>query len=309
MISKKIMVIVLALIVVSAALGSIVLLNRSSDGVRTKTFINQSGSETMYELCLKWASDYQAKDNMVQVNVSRGGSGPGIAALLNHNVDIAQASRQMSAAELANASSQGMHIIETKVALDGIAMLVNPYLYSNNITDLTLNQLHGLYNGSITNWKQLGGPDVPVLVYGRNNTSGTYTFFQQNVLNNQNYTTNMTEYDNYDLMIADILSPSNKGAIGYVGVGFVNNYPDVKILSLKLNDTSPSYKPTQSNVESFQYPMARYLYLYLSDKPTGPLLDYMEWIIDQQYGQAVVIQQGFYPIPQNVTDADLALLK
>jgi phosphate transport system substrate-binding protein len=214
----------------------------------------------------------------------------------------------MSSAELANATAQGMKIVEIKVALDGIAMLVNPYLYNNNITELTLEQLKGVYNGSINNWRQLGGPDTPVLVYGRNNTSGTYTFFQQNVLNNQNYTANMTEYDNYDVMIADILSPSHQGAIGYVGVGFVNNYPDVKILSLKNNATSPSYKPTQTNVESFDYPLARYLYLYLGERPTGTLLDYMKWIIDQETGQAVVIQQGFYPIPQNVTDMDMALL-
>ena len=307
MISKKLMVVSIILIVVVATLGGVVVLNQNGGTAKSKTFIDQAGSETMYELCLKWAADYEAKDPMVQVNVTRGGSGPGIGALLDHNVQIAQASRQMNAAELSNASSQGMHIIETKVALDGIAMLVNPYLYTN-ITELTLTQLRGLYNGSINNWKQLGGPDTPVLVYGRNNTSGTYAFFQQNVLENQNYTSNMTEYDNYDLMIADILSPSNKGAIGYVGVGFVNNYPDVKILALKMNDTSPSYKPTQSNVESFDYPLARYLYLYLGNKPNGPMLDYMEWIINQQYGQAVVIQQGFYPIPQAVTDADMAML-
>jgi phosphate transport system substrate-binding protein len=118
----------------------------------------------------------------------------------------------------------------------------------------------------------------------------------------------MTEYDNYDLMIADILAPSHPGAIGYVGVGFVNNYPDVKILSLKKNDSSPAYKPTQTNVESFNYPLARYLYLYLGERPTGTLLDYLEWVIDQKNGQAVVIQQGFYPIPQSLTEADMSIL-
>ena len=309
MIPKKFIAIAVVLIVVAAALGSMIILNRPGESSKEKTFINQAGSETMYELCLKWAADYEAKEKLVQINVSRGGSGPGIAALLDHSVDIAQASRQMSASELANATAQHMTIMELKVALDGIAMLVNPFLYNNNITELTLAQLRGLYNGSIDNWKELGGPDVPVMIYGRNITSGTYTFFQQNVLNNQNYSVNMTEYDNYDLMIADILSPSHQGAIGYVGVGFVNNYPDVKILSLKKNDTTPAYKPTQTNVESFDYPLARYLYLYLGEKPVGTMLDYIRWIIDQQKGQAVVIQQGFYPIPQSLTDMELALTK
>jgi phosphate transport system substrate-binding protein len=296
------------MIVLAATLGGIIVLNKSSETQDTKTFIDQAGSETMYEICLKWASDYEAKDSLVQINVTRGGSGPGIAALLDHKADIAQASRTMSASELANATAQKMKIIELKVALDGIAMLVNPFLYDNNITELTLDQLKGIYNGSIINWKQLSGPDVPVLAYGRNNTSGTYTFFQQNVLNNENYSANMTEYDNYDLMIADILSPSHEGAIGYVGVGFVNNYPDVKILSLRMNESTPSYKPNQTNVESFDYPLARYLYLYLGETPTGPLLDYLEWIINQKNGQAVVIQEGFYPIPQSITDMDVKLL-
>ena len=197
----------------------------------------------MYELGLKWAADYGTMDDNVQINVTRGGSGPGIAALLDHKADIAQSSRKMNSEELANATAQGMSIVEVEVALDGIAMLVNPYLYDHNVTELTLDQLKGLYNGSINNWKELGGPDVPVMIYGRNNTSGTFAFFQQNVLNNQNYSQNMTEYDNYDLMIADILAPSHPGAIGYVGVGFVNNYPDVKILSLKKNDTSPRTNP------------------------------------------------------------------
>ena len=119
-------------------------------------------------------------------------------------------SRQMNAVEKANGSAHGMNILEIPVALDGISMIVNPYLYDNNITTLTLGQLKALYNGSITNWKDLGGPDTPALVYGRNNTSGTYAFFQQNVLNNQNYTDNMTEYDNYDLMIANLMNPANR---------------------------------------------------------------------------------------------------
>jgi phosphate transport system substrate-binding protein len=305
-ITRKIVAITVAIVIMVATLGAILILNKSNPTNDAKTFIDQAGSETMYELCLKWASDYGERNDRVQVNVTRGGSGPGIAALLDHKVDIAQASRKMNSAELANATAQNIHIIELKVALDGIAMIVNPALYNSNITELSLGQLKGIYNGSISNWKDLGGPDVPVIVFGRNDTSGTYVFFQQNVLNNENYTSNMREYPNYDLMIADILS--TKGAIGYVGVGFVNNYPDVKILSLRASDAFPAYKPTQVNVESFDYPLARYLYLYLREIPSGNTLDYIKWIIDQQFGQAVVIQQGFYPIPQSVTSSDMALL-
>ncbi len=308
MMSKKIIAIAVILIMIAAALGSFVLLSKPSDGNNKITFINQAGSTTMYELALVWTKNYETNNSMVQINVTEEGSAVGIARLLAHTADIADASRQMNTVELANASSQGMHIVEVPVALDGITMIVNPYLYDNNITTLTLEQLKGIYNGSITNWKTLGGPDTPVLVYGRNDTSGTYSFFQQNVLDNENYTENMTEYPNYDLMIADLENPANRGAIGYVGVGFVNNYPDVKMVSLKENATSPAFLPTRSNVESFHYPLSRYLYLYLANKPTGSMLDYVEWIINQQYGQAIVISQGFYPIPQSVTDADMALL-
>lgn len=272
------------------------------------TFIDQQGSETMYELGHGWASAYEADHDLVQVNVSRGGSGPGIAALLDDNIDIAQVSRQIKAEEMTLAGSKGMEIIELRVALDGIALLVNPYLFGRGITDLSLGQLRALYNGSVSNWLELGGPDAPVLIYGRNNTSGTYSFFQDHVLEGQDYGASMVEYDNYDVMIADLQNPANRGAIGYVGVGYVNNYPDVNILSLSSEDDGPSYQPTGEHVNSFEYPLARYLYLYLNQKPTGELLEYLEWIMGEDQGQAVVVQKGFYPISQEVREDNLSLL-
>jgi phosphate transport system substrate-binding protein len=305
MISRKVLAVSVIVIVILATIGLVLVLNKPTEEKKVRVFIDQAGSETMYDLCLKWAKDYGANNASVIINVTRGGSGPGIASLLTGEVDIAQTSRQMRSDELEMAASQGMQIVEVKVALDGIAMLVNPV---NNITTLTIDQLKSIYNGSVTSWKALGGADIPILAYGRNNTSGTYSFFQEHVLNNGNYGANISEYDNYDIMIADINSPSHPGAIGYVGVGFVNNYPDVKILSLKKDDSSPAYAPEKVYVESFDYPLARYLYLYLSEKPTGALLNYIEWIIDLDQGQSVVTKEGFYPIPQEVHDRDMALL-
>jgi phosphate transport system substrate-binding protein len=304
MITRKIVTIVIAAVVIFAALGAIILLNKPNQ-TSSIHYINQSGSTTMYEMANVWAASYEANNSNVQINITEPGSGVGIADLLDHTANIADSSRQMNAAELANASSQGMHIVELPVALDGITMVVNPYLYEHNVTTLTLEQLKGLYDGSITNWKILGGPNVNVTVYGRNSTSGTYTFFQQNVLDDQNYSKNMTEYPNYDQMIADLLNPANRGAIGFVGVGFAN---DLDIISLKENDTSKAYLPTRSNVESFNYPLSRYLYIDLGGKPTGSVLNYIEWIIDQQLGQTIVTSQGFYPISQNITNSDTSLI-
>ena len=167
MISRKIMVFSVALVLVAATLGGILLLNKPVQNNTNQEFIDQSGSTTMYELALSWTAAYEEDNKMVQINVTEPGSAVGIAELLDRKADIADASRQMNAVERANGSAQGMNILEIPVALDGISMIVNPYLYNNNITTLTLDQLKALYNGSITNWKDLGGPDTPVLVYGR----------------------------------------------------------------------------------------------------------------------------------------------
>lgn len=305
---RRMAVLAVIVIVVVAAIGTVLSVSYPPEEERRMSFIDQRGSETMYELGLGWAAAYEADHDLVQVNVSRGGSGPGIAALLQDQADIAQVSRQIKTEEMALAESKGMEIIELRVALDGIAMLVNPYLYVRGITDLSVGQLCALYNGSVSNWLELGGPDAPVLIYGRNNTSGTYSFFQDHVLEGQEYGSTLVEYDNYDVMIADLQNPANRGAIGYVGVGYVNNYPDVHILSLSSEEGGPSYQPTRDHVESFEYPLARYLYLYLNHQPAGELLEYLEWILAEDQGQAVVVQKGFYPIPQEVREENLSRL-
>jgi phosphate transport system substrate-binding protein len=301
---KKVLAVVLAVVIIVAAVA-IILVKGPAAGTGTRIYVDQAGSETMYELCRKWAQDYMEINDLMTISVERGGSGPGLAALLNGTVDIAQASRPISAAERETAESRGLDIVELKVALDGIAIIVNP---TNGVTNLTVEQLRGIYNGTLTNWEELGGADLPIQVYGRNDTSGTYVFFQEHVLENAPYTDTMVECDNYDFMIAEVNSPSHPGAIGYVGVGFVNNYPDVKIVPLKAADGSQAFLPSRDKVESFEYPLSRYLFFYLSEKPTGALLEYLEWVIDLDAGQVVVTEEGFYPIPRDVHDADMAAL-
>jgi len=300
---KKLAVIIVAAIIIVAAVSVVLLTQGPADSKVQRTYIAQGGSETMYDLGLKWASDYTDANPLTTINVSRGGTSTGITGMLNGTLDIADASNQMTADQLATARSEGKNVTELKVALDGVAILVNP---NNPVTSLDLEQLRGLYNGTITNWNMVGGNDQTVQIYGRNNTSGTYSFFQQHVLNNENYSSNMSEYDNYDLMIPDIMS--HGGAVGYVGIGFATNYPDVKIVALKVNSTSLEYLPTKQNVLSGVYPLWRYLYLYTTETLSDGMLNYLKWVVSPSGGQTVTQEMGFYSIPDNISADDLQKL-
>ena len=299
---KLVAALIIAVIAV-AGVGAVVLLSGNGSPPKVHVYIDQQGSETMYELCQEWGKQYSAKDRSVTINVSRGGSGPGIAALLAGGVDIAQASRPMKDSERAQAAESGLEIIELKVALDGIAIVVNP---DNDVDALTIEQLRGIYNGTYTNWNEVGGADTAILAYGRNNTSGTYAYFQEHVLDNGAYAANMSEYPDYNQMIADILA--HPGAVGYVGIGFAANYPDVKVVALQEDASSEAYYPTEANVLSGKYELSRYLYFYLTERPKGAMLDYLAWLVDPAGGQAVAESMGFYAVPPAAADENKAKL-
>jgi len=301
MLSKRAVAVAATLIVAAVCLA--LLFSPSSGPPSKRTFVQQKGSETMYDLGLKWAEDYTKKNPLMTINVTRGGSGPGISALLDGTIDIAQSSRPMTAAERSSFAALGRTVIELKVAVDGIAILVNP---DNPVDRLSIGQLKGIFNGTIVNWREVGGADLPILLFGRNATSGTYAFFQEHVLGNGDYSPSMIEYDNYDLMIPDIMS--HPGSVGYVGIGFANNYPDVKILALQADDDSQAFLPDEQHVLSGEYPLWRFLYFYLDRQPQGPVLDYLRWIVDPDGGQLDTKRMGFYAISQATVMENLSIL-
>jgi len=176
--------------------------------------ISQKGSDTMLEICQLWSASFKTDKN-IDVTVAGGGSGTGIKALIDGEVDIAQASRAMKSSEITQAIANGVNPVEWRVAVDGIAIIVNS---DNPIEVLTMEQLRGLYNGTYDNWNDVGGDNAPVLLYGRNQASGTYAYFQEEVLKNENYSASMQQFTGSSQVVVQV--EDNLGGVGYVGIGY-----------------------------------------------------------------------------------------
>lgn len=174
----------------------------------------QKGSDTMYELCVLWSQEF-ANETGINVGIAGGGSGTGITALIAKQVDIAQASRQMKQTEKDQAIANGVNPVEWKVAMDGIAIIVEK---SNPISVLTIDQLAMIYKGNFTNWNEVGGSDDNIVLYGRNSASGTYAYFQEVTLANKPYATSMQQFAGNSQIVVQVTQ--NDGGIGYVGIGY-----------------------------------------------------------------------------------------
>ncbi len=287
-------------IIIVAAVGTF-LLTQNNDDDPEAFVISQKGSDTMLELCQIWAEQYMENNSKATIEVSGGGSGTGISALINGQVDIAQASRAMKSSEKESAIAAGFTPVEFKVAIDGIAIITND---DNTVTNLTMAQLRGMYNGTYTNWNQVGGPNLGITLYGRQSSSGTYVYFQEEVLKNKNYSANMNMLTGNSAIVNAVQGDS--GGVGYVGIGYVSNPTGIDIVSLKADAGSDAYLPTDEQaVLSGDYELARYLYLYTKGTPSGGVKDYLKWIVDPQEGQAIIAEIGFYAIPHNVYEDNL----
>jgi phosphate transport system substrate-binding protein len=258
------------------------------------TVIENKGSDTMVNLALAWAETYDQIYPNVQVAVTGGGSGTGIAALINGTVDMANASRQIKPEERAQAEANGIDPVEYVVAGDAIAIVVHP---GNPVDGLTTLQLSDIYSGKITNWRELGGEDRPIVLLSRESNSGTHVFFLEHVVR-------QGRADDQTLFAPDtLLMPSSEGisaevrqnpnAIGYDGLGYVT--PDQKVVAVARADAAPYVLPTVETVKDGSYPIARGLYIYTAGEPQGAIRAYLDWIMGPE-GQAVVREQGFVPL-------------
>jgi len=267
--------------------------------------IKQKGSDTMLELAQIWAETYVKDNDNVTLSISGGGSGTGIAQLINGQIDIADASRPIKLREMKTAESQGVNPVEFKTCLDGIAVITNNNI---DISELSFEKLRGIYNGSISNWKFVGGPDLKITVYGRQSNSGTYVFFQEHVLDNNDYRVDMQPL-NGNSQIVDAVIGDDEG-IGYVGVAYAENRAEeLTILKVKENEYSQSFSPTIENIASGDYPISRYLYIYTNGNPTGEIFHYIKWILNEEGGQKVAENLGFIALPQNIIDEELDKIK
>lgn len=257
-------------------------------------YIENKGSDTIVNLALAWAEFYQERHPQVSISVTGGGSGTGIAALLNGTVDIANASRQIKDEEIQDARKNGIEPVEFVIARDAIAVIVHP---QNPITQLTLQQLSDIYSGRISNWRDVGGEDRPIVKLSRETNSGTHVYFLETVLR-------LGKKEDKTLFSMDtLLLPSSEGiinevrqnrnAIGYDGLGYVP--PDLKIIAVASSQGEPYILPMISTVNDKSYPVARDLYMYTAGEPVGAVKDYLDWILSPE-AQQIVAELGFVPI-------------
>jgi phosphate transport system substrate-binding protein len=264
------------------------------DGTPQISTIENLGSDTMVNLALAWAEKYHVLHPNVEISVTGGGSGTGITALVNGTIDIANASREIKPEEIQQAIKNGIKPVEFVVARDAIAIIVNP---NNPVNHLTIKQLSDIYSGKINNWSEVGGEDRVIVRLSRETNSGTHVFFLENVVR-------MGIKTDKTLFSADtLLLPSSEGitaetrdnpnAIGYDGLGYVT--PEVKVIAIASGSSGTFILPSADTVNKGQYPIARDLYMYTNDQPTGAIADYIDWIMTTE-AQNIVTELGFVPI-------------
>jgi len=290
---KRIVSVLLSLLFALAACGPGA--GESGDGgPGSVTSIQNKGSDTLVNVALAWAEAYGQVKPEVQVAVTGGGSGTGIAALINGTVDMANASRQIKEEERAEAEANGIEPVEHTVAGDAIAVVVNP---ANPIEGLTIAQLSEIFTGRITNWRDVGGEDRPIVLLSRESNSGTHVFFLEQVVR-------QGDKEDESLFSPDtLLMPSSEGisaevrqnpnAIGYDGLGYVTD--DQKMLGVASAEDAAYVMPTVETVKDSSYPIARGLYIYTAGEPQGAILDYLNWILGPE-GQRIVLDLGFVPL-------------
>ena len=250
--------------------------------------ITMKGSDTMVQLAQRWAELYMNDKQAVQVQVTGGGSGTGISALINGTTDICAASRPMKDNEKQKLIDQYEYAgMEVRVARDGITLFVHG---DNPVNELTLDQIAGIYKGEITNWREVGGASEEIVVYGRENSSGTYEFFKEHVLEKEDFKNGMQALSGTAAVVNAV--GRDKQGIGFGGLGYSKGLKEVGV---KPHQDSSAYFPTKENILSGQYPISRYLYLYVRERPEGELKEFIDFILSKK-GQEVVANEGFFPV-------------
>jgi len=246
--------------------------------------INVQGSDTLLNVSTAWSESFMDANPGVEISVQGGGSGTGIAAIINGTVDFANASRQIKDEELTEAEGKGMSIVEHEVAIDGIAVVVNP---ANSVEELSLDDLGKIFRGEITNWKDVGGKDAEIVLLSRDSSSGTYEYFKEEVVGEDAEYAASAKLLPSNQAIADEVG-ANEAGIGYIGLGYLTD--DVKVVAID------GVKASIESAADGSYPISRFLYMYSNGEPTGVMAAYLEWILGAE-GQQLVADEGFVPLP------------
>jgi phosphate transport system substrate-binding protein len=289
---KKFWVVVWMLVIVISALA---LIGAEAQG---QNMIQVKGSDSEVNLVQRLAEVFMKKNPDVNIAVTGGGSGTGIAALINKTTDIANSSRELNPKEEEAAKNAGLQPFRVIFATDGISVIVHP---QNPINKLTLEQLGKIFKGEISNWKEIGGKDGKISLYGRQSNSGTYVFFREFILK-ADYSPHMKSM-NGNAQIVEAIK-KDKDGIGYVAVGYVVDQkgkvmPGIKVLNIAKDAQSEAYTPAKmDNVMSGKYPISRPLNQYLNGNPTGKLLHFIRFELSEE-GQEIVRKEGFFPVQKN----------
>jgi phosphate transport system substrate-binding protein len=272
--NKKILPIMLIMVVMASATGF------------SQAKITVKGSDTMVILAQKWAELYMKSNPATSIQVTGGGSGVGITALINGTTDICNSSRPMKQTEIEKLKARYNTLgVQIPCAKDGVTIFLNE---ANKVQELTLKQLSDIYTAKIKNWKELGGNDAPIRLYGRENSSGTYTYFHDEVVK-EDYAASVQSLPGTAAVVNAVKKDVN--GIGYGGAAYAVG---VRYAKVKKDANSPAYVPTKESIGKGEYPITRYLYMYLRNKPTGETKKYIDWILSSE-GQMVVTEVGYFP--------------
>ena len=276
------------------AITGLVLVNcskKSNDSAATQRYITVKGSDTMVHLASNWAEAFMAKYPEYEISVTGGGSGTGIAALINGTTDVCISSRNIKSKEITLAKEKNQNPVEFPVARDGIAVILNS---DNPVNELTIEQIGKIYTGVYTNWNQVGGPDAGIIVNSRESSSGTYVFFQEHVLNKKDYAASANLMPSTAAIVQSV--SQDKQAIGYVGLGYVQGAGNaIKVLGVKTDTNSPAVLASEAAIVSGAYPISRDLYIYTNGVPQGLTKNFLDFTLTPE-GQRIVSETGYVPV-------------
>jgi phosphate transport system substrate-binding protein len=265
--------------------------NEQNDSISSDTKTNEKeifikGSDTILPVSIAESEAYMKLHPQNKVIVIGGGSSLGIASFIEGEVEIAMASRKIKDSEIESAMNKGIAPAETVIGWDGIAVIVNK---NNSFDSLTIEQLKKIYTGEVSNWKELGGRDEAIEVLLRDTSSGTYAFFKEHVLENEEYTPAAVTEPNTEAIVQTVASDS--AAIGYIGLAYADN--SVKMLGLETTDGT--FHPEQESILKGEYPLARPLQYYTNGEPEGEVGEYIDFVLSEQ-GQMIIKEIGYLPI-------------
>jgi phosphate transport system substrate-binding protein len=256
--------------------------------------IQIKGSDTIVNLSQAWAEVFMTENPQVSLAVTGGGSGTGIAALINGTTDIANSSRKIKKKELDDAQKAGYYPEEFKVAIDALAVIVNP---ANPVKELTIDQLSGIFTGKITHWNEVGGKNEKILVLSRERNSGTHMYFLEQVLRKGNekgpeqFAPSVLMLPSSEAIINE--TSTSESAIGYDGLGYVT--PKVKTIAVAAKPGDPFILPSKETATDHTYPIWRFLYMYTGFKPKGDIKAFLDFVVSEK-GQKIVDEMGFVPL-------------